>query len=70
MFQTLHPHLREAMMDAVRRQSLDEVLGSLEVVPSALGTSAQLHGAAELGLAAVLADPTMLRLGVPAPVGL
>ncbi len=69
MFQTLHPHLREAMMDAVRRQSLDEVLGSLEVVPSALGTSAQLHGAAELGLAAVLADPTMLRPGVPSPVG-
>ena len=61
MFQTLHPHLREAMMDAVRRQSLDEVLGSPRGGPECARTWAQLHGAAELGLAAVLADPTMLR---------
>lgn len=59
MFQALHPHLRDAVITAVRGQSLDEVFGQLEVVPSALGaTSAQLHGAAELGLAEVLSDPT------------
>ena len=59
MFQALHPHLREAVLTAVRGQSLDEVFGQLEVVASALGTtSAQLHGAAELGLAEVLGDPT------------
>jgi predicted NBD/HSP70 family sugar kinase len=58
MFQVLHPWLRDTLQTAVRGQSLDEVLGQLEVVASTLATSAQLHGAAELGLAEVLNDPT------------
>ena len=58
MFQVLHPWLRDTLRTAVRGQSLDEVLGQLEVVASTLATSAQLHGAAELGLADVLDDPT------------
>jgi predicted NBD/HSP70 family sugar kinase len=58
MFQVLHPWLRETLDTAVHGQSLDEVLGRLEVVASTLATSAQLHGAAELGLADVLDDPT------------
>jgi predicted NBD/HSP70 family sugar kinase len=57
-FQTLFPSLREPMLSAIRARSLDEVSASVRVVPSDLGTSAQLHGAAEMVLAAVLADPT------------
>ena len=58
IFQPLFPHLREPMLTAVHARSLDEVSEPVRVVPSELGTSAQLHGAAEVVLAAVLADPT------------
>ncbi len=68
LFQALHPQLREAVLSAVRTQSPDEVCGQLDVVPSALGTSAQLHGAAELCLAGVLADPATLRASGRPPV--
>jgi len=59
IFQPLFPFLREPMLSAVRARSLDEVWQPVLVVPSDLGTSAQLHGAAEMVLAAVLADPTL-----------
>jgi predicted NBD/HSP70 family sugar kinase len=65
MFQALHPYLRESMLAAVRQQGLDEVRGGLDVVPSSLGTSAQLHGAAELALAGVLDDPTTVGPAQP-----
>lgn len=58
IFQPLFPLMREPMLSAVRARSLAEVSESVLVVPSALGTSAQLHGAAEVVLAVVLADPT------------
>ena len=57
MFQRLHSHLRDPMLRAVRARSLDEIADTVQVVPSQLGTSAQLHGAAEVALASVLADP-------------
>ena len=59
IFQPLFPFLREPMLRAVRARSLDEVSDLVTVVPSALGTSAQLHGAAEVALAALLADPSL-----------
>jgi hypothetical protein len=34
-----------------------------QIVPSALGPAAQLHGAAELCLAETLANPTLRRRG-------
>ena len=46
------------MLDALQEQALDEIADLVTVVPSMLGTSAQLHGAAELCLASVLWDPT------------
>ena len=58
IFQPLFPYLREPMLSAVHARTLDEVSAPVRVVPSDLGTSAQLHGAAEIVLAAVLADPT------------
>lgn len=58
IFQPLFPFLREPMLTAVHARSLDEVSEPVRVVPSDLGTSAQLHGAAEVVLASVLADPT------------
>lgn len=58
IFVPLFPHLREPMLSAVHARSLDEVSEPVRVVPSDLGTSAQLHGAAEVVLAAVLTDPT------------
>ena len=58
IFQPLFPYLREPMLSAVRARSLDEVSEPVRVVPSDLGTSAQLHGAAEVVLTAVLSDPT------------
>jgi predicted NBD/HSP70 family sugar kinase len=58
IFQPLFPYLRQPMLRAVRARSLDEMSETLRVVPSDLGTSAQLHGAAEMVLAAVVADPS------------
>ena len=58
IFQPLFPFLCEPVLGAVRARSWDEVSEPVRVVPSALGTSAQLHGAAEMVLAPVLADPT------------
>ena len=57
IFQPLFPCVEEPMLSAVRARSLDEVSELVSVVPSDLGTSAQLHGAAEMVLATVLADP-------------
>jgi hypothetical protein len=48
------------MMAAVREHALEELSDLVTVVPSILGTSAQLHGAAELCLATVLRDPMTL----------
>ncbi|MBA2953323.1 ROK family protein [Nocardioides sp. MAH-18] len=59
IFQPLFPFLRDPMLRAVRARSLDEVSDLVTVVPSALGTSAQLHGAAEMALAVLLADPSL-----------
>ena len=58
IFQPLFPFLREPMLGAVRARTLDEVSEPVLVVPSDLGTSAQLHGAAEVVLDTLLADPT------------
>jgi predicted NBD/HSP70 family sugar kinase len=60
MFQRLHGLLRDPMLRAVRARSLTEIADTVQVVPSRLGTSAQLHGAAEVALAAVLADPASI----------
>lgn len=57
MFQRLFPHLRDPLLAVVRARALDELAEQVRIVPSALGTSAQLHGAAEVVLAATLADP-------------
>jgi predicted NBD/HSP70 family sugar kinase len=58
IFQPLFPFLSEPMLSAVRARALDGMPDVVSVVPSDLGTSAQLHGAAEVGLAALLADPS------------
>jgi predicted NBD/HSP70 family sugar kinase len=58
IFQPLFPFLSQPMLRAVRARSLDEVSEPVRVVPSDLGTSAQLHGAAEVVLGTVLADPS------------
>ena len=58
IFQPLFPLVREPMLAAVRARSLEEVWEPVRVVPSDLGTSAQLHGAAEVVLATLLADPS------------
>ncbi|SFB46636.1 Sugar kinase of the NBD/HSP70 family, may contain an N-terminal HTH domain [Nocardioides alpinus] len=58
ILQPLFPFVREPMLDAMHARCLGPVSQPVRVVPSALGTSAQLHGAAEVVLASVLADPT------------
>ena len=55
LFQPLFPFLRESMLAAVRARSIAEVPEPVLVLPSALGTSAQLHGAAEVVLGSMLA---------------
>ena len=67
VYQSLFPQLERPMMDAMRKHALDEISDLVTVVPSVLGTSAQLHGAAELCLAGVLRDPT--AHAVPAAPG-
>lgn len=57
MFQQLFPHLRDPLLAAVRARALVELAEPVRIVPSTLGTSAQLHGAAEVVLAATLDDP-------------
>ncbi len=58
IFQPLFPFLQESMLAAVRARSIAEVPEPVLVLPSALGTSAQLHGAAEVVLGSMLADLT------------
>jgi predicted NBD/HSP70 family sugar kinase len=58
IFQQLFPFLQESMLEAVRARSIAEVPEPVLVLPSALGTSAQLHGAAEVVLGSMLADLT------------
>ena len=58
IFQPLFPFLEASMREAVRARSIAEVPEPVVVLPSALGTSAQLHGAAEVVLGHMLADLT------------
>lgn len=58
MFQRLFSYLREPMLAAVEERSLDAASGMVTVVPSDLGTTAQLLGAAELCLSEIIADPS------------
>ena len=55
-FRPLFPFLQEPMLAGIRSRSIAEVPEPVPVLPSALGTSAQLHGAAELVLGSVIAD--------------
>lgn len=57
MFSRLHEYVREPMLAAMRDRSLEPASSMVTVVPSALGTSAQLHGAAEMCLSEIIADP-------------
>lgn len=57
LFQRLHDYVREPMLAALHERSLEPASGMVSVVPSALGTSAQLYGAAEMCLSEVIADP-------------
>lgn len=57
LFSRLHDHVREPMLAAMYERSLEPAASMVSVVPSALGTSAQLYGAAEMCLAEIIADP-------------
>ncbi len=57
LFSRLHDYVREPMLAAMHDRSLEPASGMVSVVPSALGPSAQLHGAAELCLSRIIADP-------------
>ena len=57
VFPELAPHVADGMASRALAQSG----GIADVVPSALGSAAQLHGAAELCLADTLANPTVRR---------
>lgn len=59
-FQRLFGYLREPMRAAMRERSLVAPYSMVTVVPSDLGTSAQLLGAAELSLSDIITDPTSL----------
>jgi predicted NBD/HSP70 family sugar kinase len=66
MFQRLFGYLREPMLAAMQDRSLNALSSTVTVVPSELGTSAQLLGAAELALSEVIADPSGFRSTPPA----
>ena len=57
IYQSLFAHLEPALSASLREHALPETAGLVTVIPSVLGTSAQLHGAAELGLVEFLEDP-------------
>jgi hypothetical protein len=46
------------MLAAMKERSLEAAAAMVSVVPSDLGTSAQLLGAAELCLSEIIADPS------------
>jgi predicted NBD/HSP70 family sugar kinase len=56
-YRSLFPHLERPMTAALHEHALPEIADLVTVVPSAPGTSAQLYGAAELGLADFLREP-------------
>ncbi len=62
MFQPLFGHLQQSMLASVGDRTLDVVSNQLTLAPSDLGTTSQLHGAAELCLSAVVADPSAADL--------
>jgi predicted NBD/HSP70 family sugar kinase len=68
IYQSLFPHLERPVAEAMREHVLDELSELVTVLPSILGTSAQLHGAAELCLAGLLRDPTS-QVPLAAPSG-
>lgn len=57
MFQRLHSYVRDPMLAAMHERSLEPASSMVSVVPSGLGTSAQLYGAAEMCLAKIITDP-------------
>lgn len=58
MFHQLFGYLREPMLAAMYDQGLDAASSMTTVVPSDLGATAQLVGAAELCLSEIVADPS------------
>jgi predicted NBD/HSP70 family sugar kinase len=58
MFHRLFSYLRAPMLAAMKERSLEAAAAMVSVVPSDLGTSAQLLGAAELCLSEIIADPS------------
>ena len=58
MFQRLFNYLRDPMLAAVHDQALEAASELATVVPSDLGTSAQLLGAGELSLSEIVANPS------------
>jgi len=59
VFDQLVPHVTQG----VASRALGQSRAVAQIVPSALGPAAQLHGAAELCLAETLANPTLRRRG-------
>jgi predicted NBD/HSP70 family sugar kinase len=58
-FHPLYPFLEQAVNDAAKRVALTAPWMSCSIRASAIGVDAALVGAAELALAAVIADPTI-----------
>ena len=65
LFSTLHPYTEASARAQLAARTLAPVADRLEVVLAELGDDAPLLGAAELALASVLEDPTLVRRGGP-----
>lgn len=59
LYERLHPWLAEPLQESVGGRALAPHRDQVRVVPSALGEDAVLHGAAELVLSQVVADPAL-----------